>query len=179
MIKNKRAVSPIIGYVLLITFGIVMSVIAYNYLKTYVPKEGLDCPEGVSVFLKEYTCDLDNDILNITIKNNGKFNIQGYFIYASNQSGVEIATLLLAPHYLNYTQVPKSFNQSNQIVFSGVTKNYLIPQAEITHSFNISSFDSFNFIEITPTRIQDIKNKERFVSCGKAKIREELICTSS
>jgi len=45
MVRNKKAVSAIIGYVLLVTMGIVMSVIVYNYLKTYVPADALDCFE--------------------------------------------------------------------------------------------------------------------------------------
>jgi hypothetical protein len=172
MVKNKRAVSPVIGYVLLITFGILMSVIAYNYLKTYVPREGLKCPEGVSAFITDYTCD--SNVLNITLKNNGKFNFGGYFIYGSNDTSIEIATIVLAPKYLNNSRVPESYNISNNMLISGQV-NYLKPQERVTHSFNITGLN-LSLIEIIPNRIQEINNKERFVSCGDAKIREELTC---
>ncbi|MEA3414250.1 MAG: hypothetical protein U9Q99_01865 [Nanoarchaeota archaeon] len=173
MVKNKKAVSPVIGYVLLITFGILMSVIAYNYLKTYVPREGLKCPDGVSAFITDYSCD--SDTLNITLKNNGKFNFGGYFIYGSNDTEIEIATIMLAPRYLNNSYNPISYNISNNMLISG-QKNYLTPQSRITHSFNITGLN-LKLIELVPNRNQNINNKGRLVSCGEAKIREELTCS--
>ena len=50
---NKKGVSVIIGYVLLIAFAILISAGVYAWLKTYVPREPLNCPDGVSIFVKE------------------------------------------------------------------------------------------------------------------------------
>jgi len=44
--KNKRGVSIVIGYVLLIAISIVISILVYQALKTYVPKEALECSDG-------------------------------------------------------------------------------------------------------------------------------------
>ena len=60
---KKKGVSAIVGYVLLISFGVVMSVIVYSYLKTYTPKDALTCPDGVSIFLKDYITNVNYCIL--------------------------------------------------------------------------------------------------------------------
>ena len=40
-----------IGYILLITFAIVIAVVVFQWLKTYVPKEGIACPDEVSIYI--------------------------------------------------------------------------------------------------------------------------------
>ena len=42
-----------IGYILLISMTIMMSIIVYQWVKTYVPKDLPDCPDGTSVMIKE------------------------------------------------------------------------------------------------------------------------------
>ena len=41
-ITNKKAISPMIGYILLISAAVVMSVIVYTWLRTYIPKAALE-----------------------------------------------------------------------------------------------------------------------------------------
>ena len=48
--KNKKGLSVMIGYVLLVTFAIIISAIVYQQIKTYLPTEDKVCPEGVSLF---------------------------------------------------------------------------------------------------------------------------------
>ena len=64
-----------IGYVLLVAIAIIMSMIVFQFIRTYVPKDIVDCPDGVSVFIQETEYDCDDDTLKVTIKNNGRFNI--------------------------------------------------------------------------------------------------------
>ena len=47
-----------IGYVLLVSLAIIMGGIIYTWMKTYVPKDALECPEGTSLIIKgyEYNC---------------------------------------------------------------------------------------------------------------------------
>ena len=168
MVKSKKGVSAIIGYVLLITFGIIMSVIVYNYLKTYVPKEALNCPDGVSIVLQNYDCN-SNEI-NLTIKNNGKFNLAGFFIHGSNDADVEIATIDLS----------KNLSSSGEIYGGAIlvdlgSENLMKPGAETGYTFDIDS--NLESIELVPARFQEENNKIRFVSCGNAKITEKVICS--
>ena len=167
MVRNKKAVSAVIGYVLLITFGIIMSVIVYNYLKTYVPKEALKCPDSVSVVLQNYDCDSNQ--LNITLKNNGKFNLAGFFVHGSTNSSQEIATIDLS----------KNLSIGGEIYGSAVilkigNENLMKPSDENGYTFEVDS--NIELIELTPARFQEENNKVRFVSCGNAKISERIIC---
>ena len=96
MQKNRKGISIMIGYIFLITITIVISTIVFQQLKTYIPTEKIECPEGVSIFLKEVTYDCDINELNITLKNNGRFNIAGYFIAGADSPEKEIATINLS-----------------------------------------------------------------------------------
>ena len=63
--KNKRGISIVVGYVLLVSFAVFMGVVVYQWMKTFVPKETLDCPEGTSLFIKDYTYKCSTGELNL------------------------------------------------------------------------------------------------------------------
>jgi len=167
--KNKKAISPLIGYILLISAAIFMSIIVYTWLKTYVPKTALECPDTTSIFIKNYLCDSDE--LQITFENNGKFSLAGYFIRATNSPEQELATIDLSSKLLE-----GGVKVDNFISFGGGNENTLGPNSEKTHKFNLTEIGSIYSIEIIPMRYQEQDNKMRFVSCGDAKIKEELTC---
>ncbi|MBU4069761.1 MAG: hypothetical protein KJ646_02155 [Nanoarchaeota archaeon] len=172
-LKNKKAISIMIGYVLLITSAIVISGIVYQWMKTYVPKEGINCPDGVSVYIDEVKCEeivYNSFLLNLTLKNNGRFNIAGYFIHATNSSEQELATIDLS----GYT--PDGADKGGSVIFG--VKNFLNPGEKRKNIFDITlPINSINSVEIIPLRFQSIENKERLVSCQNAKIREEITCS--
>ncbi len=173
---DKRGVSVVVGYVLLITFGIIMGVMVYSYLKTYVPRQALECPDSISIFIKDYSCSLEE--LNFTIKNNGKFNLAGYFIYASNDSTVEVATLPMVSRLRGNLSDPSMAIGDGYVIFSKHDQmDYMIPKHEVKQFYNISNLN-VEFIEIIPVRFQKFEGSPKLVSCGKAKIREEIICTN-
>jgi len=169
MIKNKKALSAMIGYVLLITFGIVMAVIVYAYLKTYVPSEGVSCPDGASIFLKEYTCSEGE--LNLTVKNNGRFNIAGYYIYGTNDSEQLIATTSM---FANYTNQDDVFEGSILFNFRDPA-DAMKPGFIISGVFNVSS--DLVRVDLLPVRFQGEGQDAQFVVCGNARIKEEIICS--
>ncbi|MEK6738241.1 MAG: hypothetical protein AABY74_06215, partial [Planctomycetota bacterium] len=55
-----------------------MSILVYQFLKTYIPKDSPTCPEGTSILIKEAPCV--SNTLTLTLKNNGRFSLDGYFI---------------------------------------------------------------------------------------------------
>lgn len=172
--KKRKGVSAIVGYVLIITFGIIMAAIVYNYLKTYVPKDLLDCPESVSIFIKDYECQ--DGMLNITLKNNGKFNYAGYYIHGANNTNQKVATINLVENFVNSSNLQARNVKDSYIMFSMRDENLMTPGTEIEHYFKTTS--NLQVIEITPVRFQKDGNIMRFVSCGKSsKIREEIICS--
>lgn len=169
-IKNKKGVSPIIGYVLLVAFVIILGVIAYNWMKTYVPQEDLECPDGTSLFVRDYSCD--NNTLNLTLKNNGKFNIGGYFIYVTTLPGQELATKDLS-QYLD--------DNISRLSPTGVKltgeMNSLKPTQEEVETYDISNANfSIYSVEIVPIRWQKENRINRIVSCTTSKVSENIVC---
>jgi len=175
MVRNKKGVSVIVGYVLLISIGLVLGIIVYSYLKTYVPKDAMECPDGVSILITQYDCV--GDSFNVTLKNNGKFNYMGYYIHASENSSIDLATINFANNFLN-ASIGKAFSlPDSHIIFStNNLENFMQPTIETEHWFNLSGID-VKFIEITPVRQQEYNNKKRFVNCGNAKIKQEITCS--
>ncbi|MFA5993133.1 MAG: hypothetical protein WC796_05495 [Candidatus Pacearchaeota archaeon] len=87
--NNKQGVSELVAYVILIVIAISISLLVYAYLKIILPKSQLECDDGVSVELKDYNCIPTDKVINMTIKNNGLFGVQGLNIrYADKPNSV-------------------------------------------------------------------------------------------
>jgi hypothetical protein len=169
--RNKKGLSVVVGYVLLIVFVVFLGVVVYNWMKTYVPQDDLNCPEGTSLFIKDYNCTT-NSQLNLTLKNNGKFNVGGYFIRVTNTSGVGLATIDLSKNITS----GEDFLAPTGVKFGGA-ENSLPPNYDATHVFNISDYTNIYSVEIVPIRWQEEARRKRLVSCKTSIIRENLICT--
>ena len=177
---SKRGVSEMIGYILLITIGIAMSIIVFTWLKGYVPKESVECSDGVSLFIRSYTCE--NNILTLDLKNNGRFSLSGYLIHATTQEGQELATENLAKEEF-YSGTYVGNGEIKFADLSGATKNSLLPSSEeeeraVTHIFDLSSsgFQIYS-VEIVPTRYEEINGKNLPATCTKAKIKQDIECS--
>lgn len=170
---DKKAVSVMIGYVLLISSAVVIGAIVYQFLKGYVPNEGLgECPEGTSLIVKEFKCYANSTSgewgINLTVKNNGRFGLDGYFIKASNSSDQEIATKDLS----KYIDIGK--NRSIVLIAGGI-----LPGKEIGNMlFNLtdSGLNQIYFIDLIPAKEVIVKNRKRTLGCTNAKIREDINC---
>ncbi|MBU2104531.1 MAG: DUF4215 domain-containing protein [Nanoarchaeota archaeon] len=171
-INSKKGISVMIGYILLISIVIGMSVIVYQWIKTYVPRDATDCPDGTSIQIKEISCTTNstgNYKLNITLKNNGRFNLAGYFIYATTSSEQELATSDLS------SKIESGGNLlEDKILFIGDI-NAMQPNTEVLAIFNLEN-DIYS-VEIAPFRYQEENNKMMFVNCGKAKTKESVNCS--
>jgi hypothetical protein len=173
--NEKRGISVMIGYVLLVGFIIIMSIMVYSWMKTYVPTEDMKCPQSVSLFITEKKCTatVDGYKLNITLRNIGKFSIAGFFIKASNSTEERIATIDLAN---NLTAEGAGVTLNNQTVLHNIagSGNSMIPGAESTFIFDLGS--KICLIEIIPARYQEVNEITRFLSCGDSRIKEEIEC---
>ena len=131
---NKKGISIIIGYVLLVTFAIILGGILYQWLKTYVPKDILKCPDGVSVFIEKVSCIniADKLELNLTLKNNGRFAIAGYFIHATDDPSQELATIDLSKDHFEGGNKDRS-----AILFSVEEDNPIKPNDRKKSRFNL------------------------------------------
>ena len=112
---NRKAISELIGYVLLIGLAIAMSGVIYAWLKFYVqspiPEES--CPE-VSLVVMDYNCS--NGILNLTVQNRGRFTLNGYTLKINNGTGDFSLFEINSPY--NYVQSQLDPGTSKTAVFN-------------------------------------------------------------
>ena len=85
-IKNIKGVSEVVSYVLLIIIAVSLSAIVLTFLKNQISNEKAECPDEVSLIIKEYSCDSVNKKINITFQNKGNFNLDGTYITYSETS---------------------------------------------------------------------------------------------
>lgn len=177
-LKDKRAVSELIGYILLITFAIVIAGVVFQWLKTYVPKEGIACPDEVSIYISDYTFDKNSKELNLILKNNGQFSIGGIFIYYSTDETQEIAV----------NDLSKEVKDKNKFLNLGIAlgvpgENSFKPGEEKSIIFDIadlkdtknSAVEKIYAVEIIPLRWQaEGTKKSAPVSCANAKTKKIL-----
>lgn len=172
--KSKKGVSIIIGYVLLVTFAIVIGLIVFQWMKSYVPKEDLLCPDGVSIFIKNYACS--SNILTINLKNNGKFDVGGYFIYATDSPNEELATIDLSKNNTDVSSRIKPLGIKFGRIAQIIAGNTFEPDEEEIEIYNLTGISNLFSIEIIPLRWQKEKNRNVIVSCKDAKISEIIKC---
>ena len=166
---KKRGVSVLIGYVLLVVFAVIIGGIVFTWLQSYVPAESLGCPDGTSIFIRESSFDDGLSQLNLILKNNGRFDIAGFFIYATNISTQETATIDLSGYSNNNEEIFE-----NSIVYLFGSNSIKSGDTKIS-TFDIpSELGTLYSITIIPIRYQIEGNRERFVSCSNAKT-ENLI----
>ena len=168
--ENKKGVSVLVGYVLLVVFAIIIGAGVYAWLKTYVPNDSLNCPDGTSAFIKDARFDSINSILDLRVRNNGRFDVAGYFIHASNSSTQKLQAIDLSP-YLNEDDQGVIFG--NSVLHSVTGGNDLKPGDESHNTFTIpSQIGNIYSIRVIPTRFQIEDNRNRFVSCGDARVEQ-------
>jgi FlaG/FlaF family flagellin (archaellin) len=179
--KNKKGLSVIIGYVLLMVISIVMSALVYQWLKTYVPKDSGTCDDGTSMFINKVDYNCNTGHLIVTVKNNGRFGIDGYIIHASNRSGEEIPIIDLSVNLITSSPTDRAEHISgNEVRFSNL-RNSLSPQEAQSdvREFDTLSYGRIYKIEIIPVRIQDIENQKRTILCNNAKSETDIICNTN
>lgn len=152
-ISNKRGVSEMIGYVLLIAGVIAMSTIVYVWLKSYVPRETPECADGVSLFIQNNSCNYAGGewILNLDIKNNGRFSINGYFVRATTDSNQKVAVTDISKFITSGGEAPKN---AGVILFSN---GELGTGDHITTEYSLDS--PIFSVEITPLKFETSEGK--------------------
>jgi hypothetical protein len=94
--KSRKGISVIVSYVLLITLSVAMAGLVYTVIryKASLPEE-IKCPEGTSILIYNYSCFAQQ--LNLTIKNNGFFNVSGVNVRIFNATSVCTNSSLFSP----------------------------------------------------------------------------------
>jgi len=89
LISNKKGISNIIGYVILISITISLSILVYNWLSFYVQEDTTPkCPDGISISIEDYSCS--PSMISIKLKNRGRFSIDGYIMKVHDDINAEL-----------------------------------------------------------------------------------------
>lgn len=164
MRKNKKAVSTMIEYVLLIVIAISLSAIVYVWLKNYIPKTPNECSEDISLVVSDYNCT--DKKMTLIIVNKGNFNVDGYIFRIQNRDN--------GPFYEirnkeNELKLPV-FKVENYF-FNLTAQTTLKPNEEYSQIFDYSSKDKILKIEILP-----FKAGKEILLCNNARILQEVQC---
>jgi FlaG/FlaF family flagellin (archaellin) len=87
--SDKKGVSEMVAYVLLIILALGLSILVYSYLKGFIFKERVECPDGVSLSISEAECNCENNKLHITLTNNGRYTVYNSYVYLREFDGTE------------------------------------------------------------------------------------------
>jgi hypothetical protein len=152
MLSEKRAISEVVSYVLLVSLSIAMAGIIYAWLNFYVksPLPEESCPD-VSLIILEYKCDSTTGFLNLTVQNRGRFDVDGYYLKINN--GQRDVNLYLNGSTLSYVPLK---------MMSGQTSSGL---------FDFNLYDRIKNIEIEP--IKGFDESGRTILCKDSIIRQD------
>lgn len=164
---NKLGVSLMISYVLLIFITIALSIGVYTWLKDYaVVSERIDCKDGTSLIIESYNIKetVNNKTITLFVKNNGRFNIDGFLITAGNNS----------------QRVPLELIES--LILGNLKGHFrfdpaLGPKESISAEFSIDSLDLIETVQIQPFILK--KNQISRIYCEQALIRQEVLINPS
>jgi len=181
--KNKKGLSELIGYVLLVSAVLGMSIVVYGFLKTYVPVAQQSCPEDVSIYIEQINCSTISGVvqLNLSLRNNGKFNVGGYFINARNSTNFVNLNLIKNRAPVLGCDIEQSWmspgvkfidSNSNE---NPALRNPMSPEDVYETFFNFTGVVSNLSIEIIPLRWEGYKM--RIVTCSSAKVSQEVSCS--
>lgn len=155
--KNKKALSEIVGYTILIVIALSLSVMVYSFLKLYVPKETAECNQEINLIIQRYSCMADSDELNITISNSGLFKVNAAYLRFGKLSGA-------------LTQI----NKEDFLLYGENGTEGLNPQESYSYHFSeiVTEPGEQYRLELQPVVIQN----KKLVACENAIVTETIQC---
>jgi hypothetical protein len=154
-VQNKRALSEMLSYALLVVIALGLSAAVYAWIWTMVPKQQEKCDDQVSLVIDQYSCDDAAKEINITFKNKGNWVIEGFIIRASNKSGIQPVYPLPLPGKLD-----------------GRVYSQIMPDASASYIFTYSKLKGVASVNVKPFQV---KNK-KMISCDSAAITQDIDC---
>lgn len=144
--QDKRGISNMIAYVILISITLSLSVLVYNWLRFQFGEEVPDtCSERVNLVLSSYDCPSGSSWLKVDIKNKGLFDVDGYILRVHNRPGADFGL---------YTVDPAGFEIEAGESFE---YQYNFTQENYPHNPEILELGDITFLEIQPFVLEGSK----------------------
>jgi len=161
--RDKRAVSEIVGYTILIVIALAMAGMVYSFLRVYVPQAQPECEEDINLIVQDYSCSVADGI-NLTILNKGLFKADAAYLRLGSPN----------------SKIRQQIN-TNEILFTRVYGDYggygLNPGEKFFKNYPISSVINGSgtyVLEVQPAML--INNK--YILCTKAFITQAIECAA-
>lgn len=168
-LKNKKAVSLMISYVILIAIAITMAIAVFAWLKIIANIEPVaSCDEETSITINDYSCE--SKIFKLQIKNNGRFNVSGFILTVGNNPE-RIPTTRLIPLNKNEITEEGFFLFSPALKPGEPPKEAIFTNTEKKQDGGIREVESIINLRIQPFIIDD-ESKEK-IFCENV-IKQEI-----
>jgi flagellin-like protein len=157
---NKKGVSEIIGYVLLIVIALSLGGIVFSFLRSSIPQEKSSCPDGISLIIEKASCK--GDRLNLTFVNRGLFSVDGSLVKMGVVDRVK----------KDIINCPNGLGTSNCTADFGI-ENGLKPEDYLNVSIFYGKEGDFE-LEIEP--MVRIENTTEIILCPRSIVVQEITC---
>ena len=163
---NKKGLSLMVSYVLLVILAIGLSIVAYSYLSQIPPSEREECPANTNLIIEDPEClGTENPLggvleanLSLTFVNRGFFNVSAVFVRIGK----------------SYTEIRTQVNKDDELLPEQILPgNSSIHKYNITGTINELGGGSGTYIvEIQPAILS---KKKALIPC-EAVITQEVEC---
>ena len=182
--KNKKGLSEMVAYVILISIAMGLAVAIFAWLRIVAgdTQEIIDCPEGTSVYIESYKC---SDVaaggelpgIELVIGNNGRFNVDGVIVKVGNDPGKEPIIFLKANYHGTTfrSDVPGhfSFLDSNNMGLKP-GDSQIVKFTNQKYNDTIKNYFEYDEGTVNITSIQPFMFKKRKITCIGTTITEPI-----
>jgi len=94
---NKKAVSEIVGYSILIVISLSIGGLVYFYLNDHISRGESECSDGISIAIQSASCS--NGQITLNLLNTGRFTIKGIYVKLGLEDKEVQTTIFPNPQY--------------------------------------------------------------------------------
>ena len=179
---DRKGVSLMIGYVLLVIIAIGLSIAVFAFLKLYVPPSSPECPEDVKLTIDDYSCEGTNSVneyqVSVTLTNRGLFKVYGVYIRMGDPNRI-YKQLINEASDGTWSDVPFVVNGVAGLNPGVSTIKGDSANQQYIYDGNADDFMSgIRTIEIEPIYLGEEDDSQAAV-CENAIVRKTIICPSS
>jgi hypothetical protein len=178
LLHNKKAVSEMVGYVLLVIIAVSISSIVFVYLRYYVPNDSVpNCPNDINLIVEKVTCEITSSgspQINLTLVNKGLFSVNAFYLRVGNSTKPKVSIndpikiKAASGFYFNISDVNKG-------LLPGESFNHLY--TEQPYGLSFLAKDGIYEISIEPAAyVTSSKGKKSLALCKDSIITQKISC---
>ena len=164
ILQQRKGVSEMVSYALLVVIAIGLSILVYSFLKSYTPKNATECTDKVSISIESAACV--GNSLQVTLRNTGLFTIDAAYVRLG-QAGKSAKVLVNNPGQTAQRDSDYHLDSANG------AKGLLPGQNSVPYDIGITR-QGYNIIEVEPVIRSQITGKD--AACKNAIVTAPISC---